>query len=131
MHYKNDGSDAVNALQNQFTAYLTMAVRRARSQYVRSKIRRFQMELAMEEIGYLSISVTDETDKLADVEALLMAMKAISERERYVLLARVIDGKDFGAIAADLGMSYKGAASVYYRTIVKLRRMLGGEQNEF
>ena len=89
------------------------------------------MELALDETGYLLISITDETDKLADVEALLMAMKAISEKERYVLLTRVIDGKDFGAIAVELGISYKGAASIYYRTIEKLRRMLGGEQNEF
>lgn len=131
MNYKNDGSNAVNALQNQFTAYLTMAVRRARGQYVRRKIRQFQMEIAMEEIGYLSIPVADGADKLAEIEALLMAMKAISERERYVLFARVLNGKDFSAIAVDLGMSYKGAASVYYRTIEKLRRMLGGDSNEF
>lgn len=43
MYYRNDGSDEINAVQNQFTAYLTKALRNARAQYIRSKVRRLQV----------------------------------------------------------------------------------------
>lgn len=54
------------------------------------------------------------------------ALRAIKDRERYVLLARVMDEKDFEQIGAEVGLSYKGAAAVYYRTIAKLRKLVGG-----
>ena len=43
----------------------------------------------------------------------------------------MIDEKGFETIAEELGMSYKGAAAIYYRAIHKLRLMLGGDRNEF
>lgn len=39
-------------------------------------------------------------------------------------MARVIEDKSFNAIAEELGVSYKGAATLYYRTIAKLRKIL-------
>lgn len=131
MYYRNDGSDEINAVQNQFTAYLTTAFRNARAQYIRNKVRRLQTELMIDEIEYLGIPVENQMDKLSDVEDLFSALQIIKKKERYVLIARVIDEKGFEEIAAELGMSYKGAAAIYYRTIEKLKRILGGSRNEF
>lgn len=70
-------------------------------------------------------------EHLADAQDLFAALQIMKEKERYVLLARVIEEKGFDVIAAELGMSYKGAAAIYYRTLEKLRRILGGDGNEF
>lgn len=131
MYYRNDGSDEINAVQNQFTAYLTTALRNARAQYIRNKVRRLQIELTIDEIEYLGIPVENQMEKLSDAEDLLSALQIIKKKERYVLIARVVDEKGFEEIAAELGMSYKGTAAIYYRTIKKLRRILGGDRDEF
>ena len=62
-----------------------------------------------------------------DYAELYSALSAIREKERRVFLARVLDEKGFDEIARELGLSYKGAAAIYYRTIAKLRVLLGGE----
>lgn len=54
----------------------------------------------------------------------LILTKSINEKERYVILARVIEEKGFDKIAAELGIGYKGAAAMYYRAIKKLKNML-------
>lgn len=131
MHYRNDGSDEINAVQNQFTAYLTTAIRNARAQYIRNKVRRLQIELTIDEIEYLGIPAENQMEKLTDAEDLLAALQTIRKKERYVLIARVIDEKGFEEIARELGMTYKGAAAIYYRTLEKLKRMLGGDMDEF
>ena len=131
MYYRNDGSDEINAVQNQFTAYLTKALRNARAQYIRNRVRRLQIELAIDEREYLAASDENQMEKLTDVEDLLAALKNIKEKERYVLLARVVEEKGFDTIAKELGMSYKGAAAIYYRTIEEGRRIMGGDKDEF
>lgn len=73
----------------------------------------------------------DFLSQLAEYDALRQALQAIKEQERYILLARVIDEKGFAQIADEVGLSYKGTAAVYYRTLEKLRKFLGGERNEF
>ena len=47
-------------------------------------------------------------------------------RERYVFLARVLDKRPFDVIGVQLGLSYKGAAAVYYRAIRKLKKSIEG-----
>lgn len=46
------------------------------------------------------------------------------------MLARVVEEKSFAEIAAEVDLSYKGAAAVYYRTLGKLRKILRGEKVE-
>ena len=58
--------------------------------------------------------------------ALLYALKQLDERERYVFLARVLDKRPFDVIGVQLGLSYKGAAAVYYRAIRKLKKSIEG-----
>ena len=60
-------------------------------------------------------------------EALLMAFLSLNERERYVLLKRIVDEVSIEDLAEGLGLGYKGAAAVYYRAIKKIKRKMKGE----
>lgn len=81
-------------------------------------------ELLLDEYESLFVQSGDELNFLIEADALSAALRAISDRECHILLARVIDEKSFEVIATELGLSYKGAASIYYRTIAKLRKIL-------
>ena len=54
------------------------------------------------------------------------AINQLDEREKYVLVARVIHEKDFEEIGDSMGLKYKGVTAIYYRTIKKLKDILGG-----
>ena len=129
MFTKNNGSDEHDILQNQFTAFLTVAVSNARIDYLRARIRRLQRELVAEEYENLFSEDHDYIEALSDNDALRHAMREIKEKERYVVLARILDEKGFDEIADALGMGYKGAAAIYYRAIRKLKDILGGEDS--
>ena len=85
----------------------------------------------MEEHEFLLIQDFDYPDLQAENEILINALNKIKEKELYVLLAHVIEEKNFKVIAAELGIGYKGAAAIYYRTIAKLKNLIRGETNEF
>lgn len=125
MRQWNDGSNIANVLQNQFTAYLSTAIQNTRKKYIHNRIKQSQKEIQIEEIEYISdVQSTDFTELVTEVDTLLTILKTLNDRERQVLIARVIEEKSFDTIAKELGVSYKGAATIYYRTIAKLRKIL-------
>lgn len=131
MYKRNDGADQINALQNQFTAYITTSMHRGRLLYLRRKARLYQRETALEEFHIVLLDETDSFEQLEVNQAIGNALKSIKEKERHIFLARIIEEKSFTEIASEMDMGYKGVAAVYYRTIEKLRRLLGGDGNEF
>lgn len=130
VYKRNDGTDEINAIQNRFTAYLHHAVHNGRIDYLYKKNHPARLETPLENFEALSTQ-SDFSLYLAERDVLQRALRAIKDRERYVLLARVIDEKDFEQIGAEVGLSYKGAAAVYYRTIAKLRKLIGENINGF
>ena len=56
--------------------------------------------------------------------ALFHALKEINERERYIFFSRVLDNKSFEMLAEETGLSYKGVAAVYYRTVQKIKKKM-------
>ena len=48
----------------------------------------------------------------------------MSERERHIFLARVLDEKSFEELANTYGLGYQGVAAVYYRAIRKIRKWM-------
>ena len=128
MFNRNNGSDEHDILQNQFTAFLTTAVSNARIDYLRARIRRLQRELITEEYELLFSQEIDYIETFSENDALHHAMQEIKEKERYVVLARIIDEKGFDEIANELGVGYKAAAAIYYRAIKKLKHILGGDE---
>ena len=139
MWQRNNGQTEAEKLQNRFTAYLLVAVRRQQRDYVIKKNQRIRHEFLMEDDTYQTerqteADILDELPLLIQMEnvALQCALEQISERERYVFMARVLDGISFEELGAELGLGYKGVAAVYYRAVSKIRkRMKEVDQNEF
>lgn len=139
MWQRNNGQTEAEKLQNRFTAYLLMAVRRQQRDYVIKKNQQTRYELLVEDNtyqteGWMEKDMLDELPLMMQLEsaALQYALEQISERERYVFLARTLDGISFDTLGAELDLGYKGAAAVYYRAIGKIKKkMKEASRNEF
>ncbi len=138
MWQKNNGKSETEIIQNQFTAYLATAVQRRRNDYLQQMDRRQQIESLTEDFMFMP-ECSIEQDMLLGLpvlmqledSALLHALRELSERERYIFLARAVDGKSFEMLAEETGMGYKGVAAVYYRTVQKIKRKIKVMKNEF
>ena len=129
--YGEDGD-----LQNQFTAYLVRAVQRKRYEVIQKRIRRQEMEVATDLQEYwggietqdapledmLSNAPASFQDMLFENAKLEQALQKISERDRYVLFARILAERSFEELATELGVGYKRIAAVYYRALQKLKK---------
>ena len=112
--------------QNQFTAYLKKAVRFRRIRYLTNRSRKTSNELPLTESEFALPDKTDIIQEIADYEAMQQAMKSIKEKERRIVLARIVEEKDFDEIAKELGMTYKAVTSLYYRVLKKMRKYMEG-----
>ncbi len=138
MWQKNNGKSETEIVQNRFTAYLATAVKRRRNDHLQQQDRRQQIESLTEDYPFL-LKYSIEQDMLRGLpvlmqledSALLCALKELSERERYIFLARALDGKGFEVLAEETGMGYKGVSAVYYRTVQKIKRKIEVMKNEF
>lgn len=133
MWKRNDGTDEVNAVQNRFTAYLVKAVQRQKYQYLQKLFQRQGQESSVDpmenpELWPEEVDLLAGLPPLAQIEnqRLLHALMGLTERERYILLAHVLDERNFAALAGELGLGYKGAAAIYYRAVQKVRKSMGG-----
>lgn len=131
MWQKNNGKSETEILQNLFTAYLTTAVKRRRNDYIQQAVRLQQMENVTDSLQYNQECGTEEdmlprlplSMQLED-SALLHALKEVNERERHVFFARVLDERSFESLAEEMGMGYKGVATIYYRTLRKIKKKM-------
>lgn len=119
-------------LQNIFTAYLSKAVHRRRAEYLHSLAQHQRFEAPTDEAALDEERGTGEEWikglplwMRIESDALLSALKALSDRERAVLLARVLGEIPFWQIAGQHGMSCKGTAAIYYRAVQKIRKQMG------
>ena len=133
--HRNEGQDNDDILQNKFTAYLLSAVKRRRALYIDNALRNQKLTEMIE------ATVTDDAFEFNSEfsldaplymriqnEKLYQALFELSERERYVFFNRVLEEKSLDELAEELGLSYKGAAAVYYRTVERIRnKMRGGK----
>ena len=135
MWQRNNGQ-AEDDLQFRFTAYLVSAVKRRRKDYLIQLYKRSSIESAVE-VVYESEPSSEEVvlDRLPLMDviengALLEALQKLNERERQIFLARTLEEEDFETLGAKFGLSYKGAAALYYRTIQKIRKsiVVGGDK---
>jgi RNA polymerase sigma factor (sigma-70 family) len=139
MWQRNNGQTEAEKLQNRFTAYLLVAVRRQQRDYMIKKNQRMRYEFLVEDDTYqaegqIEKNMLDELPMMMQLEseALQYALEQIGERERYVFLARALDGISFDTLGAELGLGYKGAAAIYYRAVEKIKKkMREVGQNDF
>lgn len=131
MWQRNNGQ-AEDDLQFRFTAYLVSAVKRRRKDYLIQFYKRSSIESTVE-VVYESEPSSEEVvlDRLPLMDviengALLEALQKLNERERQIFLARTLEEEDFETLGAKFGLSYKGVAALYYRTIQKIRKSIEG-----
>ncbi len=131
MWHKNNGKSETEIMQNRFTAYLATAVQRRRNDYIQQLDRRRQIESLTEDFLFMPECSIEQDMFLGlpilmqlEDSVLLQALKELSERERYIFLARVLDGKSFETLAEETELGYKGVTAVYYRTAQKIRRKM-------
>lgn len=129
MFKRNDGKGD-NILQNRFTAFLKASMRNRKIDYIRNKSKTEGRETHLESYQGYHYDDYDFIDALAEYEALKSALSMLSVREREILTAHLIYNEDFSQIGRRYGLTYKGAASVFYRTVKKLRYIIGGYFNE-
>ena len=137
MYRRNDGRGEVNSLQNHFTAYLSVAVDRCKSRYMERRNLRLFRELSYDFAETLFESA-EEPDMLAGLPltdlientVLLQALRSMSPRDLKVLLDLIIFEMEPDELARELGLSYQGVMSVYYRAKKKLLEKLkdGGQK---
>lgn len=131
MWYRNDGKEEADNLQNHFTAYLLTAVRRRKKDYITQKNRLKLIEyLAVTDESKPEFSAEQDLDinlpllMRLENDRLVYALKCLNERELQVFLGRVLDEMSFEELSIELGLSYKGVAAVYYRTIQKIKNKM-------
>lgn len=126
---KNDGISKDDICQNQFTAYVVLAVKRKRQSYIKKKQREHEKETRTKKEAEQSEFRTAGYDMWSRMEPqnekLMAAMQQLSLKERFVVTEYVLKGKPFKEIAQETGLKEKGVASAYYRSIKKLRAEMG------
>ena len=130
---RNKGKEQDEVLQNRFTAYLFSAVQRRRAQYIDEEVKALKISSLMEE--RTMDNAIDLEEALSEIplymrlqnEKLFWSLSALTERERYVFFNRALDEKSLDELAAELGLSYKGVAAIYYRAIQKIKKKMKGE----
>ena len=127
MKYRNKGINEEHRVQNQFTAYLLTAVKRCRQQYM-EKNERYQQSRAEFDEKYIVVEITDNWQYKSD--ALDQTLAKLEDRERYVLLSRVLEEKSFETMGKELGLKYKGVTALYSRTLAKVQKMLEEARDE-
>ena len=131
---RNEGLEQDEILQNKFTAYLISAVKRRKALYIDTVMKAQQVSMLIEEtIANDAFDFEKETMQGIPLymrlqnEKLFWSLSQLTERERYVFFNRALDERNLDELAAELGLSYKGVAAIYYRTIQKIKKNMKGE----
>ena len=126
---RNNSITEDEILQNQFSAYVTLAIRRQRIHYIKKMERKNSNELLFSPLHSPIPAEDDPLEKLLEFDALMNALRQIREKESEIVLARVIDEKPFTEIAQEMGMTYKAVTQLYYRILKRLKVHMEGVDN--
>lgn len=119
----NDGTSKDDICQNQFTAYVVLAVKRKRQAYIKKKIRDKEKQTKTEkELSKRGIEGDDVWIGLEiQNEELVEAMQQLKPKEYVIVVEYVLKRKSFREIAQEMKLTERTVASLYYRSIKKLR----------
>ena len=131
---RNEGLEQEEIIQNRFTAYLLSAVQRRKAQYIDTLMRVQQTSTLIEEtVMDTKFDLEGEASQGIPLymrlqnEKLFLSLSRLTEKERYVFFTRALDERSLDELASELGLSYKGVAAIYYRTIQKIKKSMKGE----
>ena len=123
MVIRNSGTSKEDICQNQFTAYVVLAVKRKRQAYIKKKIRDKENQAKREEeqsnFGAEENTVWDRLE--VQNEELVAAVQQLKPKARFIVTGYVLKGKTFKELAQETKLTERAAASTYYRSIEKLR----------
>ena len=135
--YKKNRNSQDEILHDTFIAYLATALQRRRQLYIEQlkKAQRANNSLDRLLNAAMFDAKTDKEDGLPlllqlESEKLQNALMNLSERERYIFLAFVLEEKNYTQLAQELDVGYKGVAAIYYRTLKKLKDSLRGDHDD-
>ena len=119
---RNSGTSKEDICQNQFTAYVVLAVKRKRQAYIKKKIRDKENQAKREEeqsnFGAEENTVWDRLE--VQNEELVAAVQQLKPKARFIVTGYVLKGKTFKELAQETKLTERAAASTYYRSIEKL-----------
>lgn len=129
MYNRNNGIDEQEILQNQFTAYVKRAVHNKRLRYLSRMQKCENAECSLTVLEPYVFDPRDSIQAIVEMETIRQALGDIQEKERQIILSRVVEEKSVGEIAEEMGISYRAVTSLYYRGMKKLRMMIDGGDN--
>lgn len=127
---RNNGITENEILQNQFTAYVSRAVRNRRLRYIMNQDRKNSKELLFSQLQDFVGVEDDPISELLEYEVLKGALRQIREKERAIILARAVEERCFKEIAKEMDMTYKAVTNMYYRIMKRLKACMEGVDEE-
>ncbi len=131
MQYRNSGTSEEHVIQNQFTAYLLVALRRRKRAVLSHRDSHQQHEQPMESSDNVFASAYDMEDAVCraldlqtEYAALMRLLEKLQERDRMIFLSRALEERSFAELADEFHIGYKGVAAIYYRTIQRIKKEL-------
>lgn len=136
-----------NKTKNSFTAYLQKFVRRKRQDYIDRKNYLCKMETSFEKNTCINVGMTlDDMLEMEQRERLLMreckgdyvnwnelsnrklvdSLMMLGEEERKFIYQHVFEERTFKDIAVLNGLTEEKVKSIYYYSIRKIRKWMGG-----
>lgn len=112
-------------------------MQRRRWQYIDQQKRTQQANYSLDQL-LNDIQINSVMDRESDLpfmlqlesEKLYNALMDLSEKERYVFLSFALEEKSYAELAKELNIGYKGVASIYHRTLKKMKDKLRRNLNE-
>lgn len=131
MHKRNDGKGEDNIAQNRFTAYLLVALKNTKKNYMRKKymVQSHEIPLDAQDNSRWFIyepdmlSTISAIDQLEDAR-LAIALRRIGERDLYIFISRILGGKSLRELSEELGIRYYTVSTIYSRVLNRIRREL-------
>lgn len=135
MRCNSNIDDETAILVRRYTAYLNLVLNRKRKDYLRAQRLRIEKETeAKQKNDYMSDIAEDDFFEglplLQQIEnpTLAAGLRELKERDRLILIAHAVEGKSYDELSVELGLPYKSVATIYYRTLQKIKERM--EQND-
>lgn len=140
MLFKRNSREDDSLLQNQFTAYISRAIKNRRIDYLNAQHNHWNHEICVDFFTFqedyaeehMTLAHTEEellpSSNGFENEALERALLSLSDRERHVLLARILSKCSYQELGEEYGIGYKGIASIYTRASKKVKDEMEGEK---
>ena len=135
MRAYNNGIGEDNKAQNCFTAYLLIAIKNTKIQYIKKRDRTSFYEKLVgiqDQLEYFGVfpDMLDELPVLEQLEndCLANALRKIKMRDRYIFMEKVLADRSLRDIAQEMGLAINTVSTAYHRVVRRLREeLLGGK----